>query len=115
MLPFSPSALPAHSSATSSATFSANSATGVTLVRTLPRQSGSFPFVDPTPTPTPSSTSDPGSTPSPSPTVTVTQTVAPSGPSTVKLDDGQYLGLSSGLVLLLLFVVGAFVAQLRRP
>jgi hypothetical protein len=51
--------------------------------------------------------------------VTVTQTVAPPGPSevsgTVKLDGGQYLGLSSGLVLLLLFAVALLVSQLRRP
>jgi hypothetical protein len=46
----------------------------------------------------------------------VTQTVTPSEISgTVKLDDAQYLGLTTGLVLLLLFVVAVLVSQLRRP
>lgn len=111
MAHISPSALSGLSSGTSSVTFSGNSAGAVMLGPTSPRQSGSFPLVDPTPTPDPSVTSDP----SPAPTVTVTETVAPAGPSVVKLDEGQFLGLTTGLALLLLFVVAAVVSQLRRP
>lgn len=75
---------------------------------------------DPTPTPSPSS--DPASTtsPSPAPTVTVTETVT-AQPSlsqvsgTVALDGLQFLGITTGIVLLLVFVVATFAAQLRRP
>jgi hypothetical protein len=67
----------------------------------------------------PTTTDSPTPTDTATPVPTVTVTAQPSGPSqisgTVKLDDGQYLGITSGLVLLLLFVVAGFIAQLRRP
>ena len=112
-------ALPSSGSlASSSVTFSVNSAGGVTLAQPL-MQTSTVPMLDPSPTTSPTPSDPPTSDPSPAPTVTVTQTVAPPGPSevsgTVKLDGGQYLGLSSGLVLLLLFAVALLVSQLRRP
>jgi hypothetical protein len=110
MPPISLSALSALSPATSSVIFSVNSAGGVKLVEISP---------SPSPEPTTTETATPDPSPSPAPTVTVTQTVAPAGPSevsgTVKLDGGQYLGLTSGLVLMLVFLSALLVAQMRRP
>lgn len=107
------------SSASSLGIFNGNS---VSVAMPGPRSSGitsTVPLLDPSPTTSPTPTDSPTPEPSPAPTVTVTQTVAPPGPSevsgTVKLDAGQYLGLTSGIVLLLLFVVAVLVSQLRRP
>lgn len=106
--------------ATSSVTFSVNSVGGVTLseISRLPSNVSPALTVTPAPEPSPTSTAPAPSEPTPAPTVTVTQTVQPS-PSevsgTVKLDELQYLGITTGLVLLLLFVAALVAAQLRRP
>jgi len=110
----------AFSPAISSGISSGNSAGAVTLAGTSPVPLNlSIPLtVTPSPTPSPSSEPDSTTSPSPAPTVTVTQTVQPSlseVSGTVKLDELQFLGITTGLVLLLVFAAAIFAAQLRRP
>lgn len=72
----------------------------------------SFPLLDPTPTATPTDTS---TVPAPTPTSTSTTTTTTTTVQPVKLDDAQYLGLTSGIVLVLVFLSALLVAQMRRP
>lgn len=77
---------------------------------------------EPSPSPSSSSstaTSEPSTTaepePSPTVTVTVTETAQPAVPDSVQLDQGQFTGITTGLVLILCLVAAIFITQMRRP
>jgi hypothetical protein len=104
---FSPSPSSVPLSGTSWVIFSANTASGVKSGKTY-----AVPFT----VTSPSATAEPSATSTA--TVTVTETAQPSPssePAMVKLDGGQYLGLTMGLVLALVFLSALLVAQMRRP
>lgn len=91
----------ASSPAMSSVTFNVSTAGGVTL-SDFGRLPSNLSPATVTPEPTP--------TPTPTATVAVTEVTG-----TVKLDDLQFMGITTGLVLLLVFAAAIFASQLRRP